>query len=189
VRVPPVKPDASRSFAVGDTTRPAARARSGRPACSGNAGLPHAGHHAAIDRGTQCCSTAVRGRSRCTPALRSGSARTNTSVPRRRWPLPPANPRCTPAPVPTAPGAVGCAEAVDEPRPPVQYFSCTVLNTVGCGGKSNCPGRSAAAPVLIPQTSAVLPLTGLHAQDRTPPSPTAPLRAPLLLDRPGRRPI
>lgn len=142
----PGKTDASRSSVAACSAAPAAHGRSGPLACSGSAGLLPAGPHAGPDPGTPRCSTAGRGRSGCTPGPAPGSrpAHTDTSVPsarrqlQRRWTPQPANPRCASRSSPHSACCARCAEAVDERRPPVQYFWCTVFSTVGCGGTSNC---------------------------------------------------
>ena len=149
-----MKPDASRSFAAGGSAGPAGRARSGPLASPGSVGQPRAGNPCAPARGTPHCSTAGRGRSRCTTALLAGTAHTRTSArsaPGYPWPQQPA-----PTPPLRAPKRLRsrCAQALDETRLSVQYFARTVLDTVGRGALNNCPVVLAAAPVLIPRAAA-----------------------------------
>jgi len=92
--VPLVKPDASRSFAAADSAGPAGRARSGPHASPGSADRPRADCARALARDTPRCSTAARGRSRCTAAPPAGTVHTRTSAradPRHPRPRQPAS--------------------------------------------------------------------------------------------------
>ena len=75
-----MKPDASRSFAAADSAGTAGRARSGPHASPGRADQPGAGTSCAPAACTPRCSTAVRGRSRCTAASGAGTAHTRMSA-------------------------------------------------------------------------------------------------------------
>jgi len=124
-----VKPDASRSFAAADSAGPAARVRSGPRASPGSVDRPCAGTPCVPAPGSPHCSTAARGRSYCTTALRAGTAHTRTSArgdPRHPWPQQRAS-----RPPLRAPKRLRsrCARALDETRPSVQYFARTVCST------------------------------------------------------------
>lgn len=132
---PPVKPDASRSFAAGGSTGPAERARSGPRVCSGSAAPPHAASRVAPVRGTrQRSSSAGRGHSRCKPALRPGSTHTRT-IARGDEGCPfPQQQASTPSPNRRVRRSVAAPPALDESAPSVQYC----VRTRGQHGGARC---------------------------------------------------
>jgi len=109
--------------------RARARGRSGPLACSGSAGLLPAGPHAGPDPGTPRCSTAGAVAVAAHQDLRlAAGPRTPIRPSRPRGAScsaagpAAANPRCASRSSPHSACCARCAEAVDERRPPVQYF-------------------------------------------------------------------
>ena len=177
-----MKRDASRSCAAAGSAAPAGRARSVPRVSPGSAARPRAGSACAPAAGTPRRSTAGRGRSRRTAAPGAGHS-THANVR-------PGRPTASTPPMASAAGieasaqsfkasgdlpcsSVAWSSSLDETRPSVQYFVRTVCSdTVGRGGLNNCPVVLAAAPVLVPAVSAVLPLRRQLAQG--PQRPTRP---------------
>ena len=74
-------PDASRCFVGRDSDRPVPHGSLGRGGCSGSAGRPRAGRHAAPSVHNRVRSKSGRGRSGCRRQPAPGSARTETAEP------------------------------------------------------------------------------------------------------------